>query len=180
MKKMWFYIAILCILISIFSLFTSIITYTANNGEISEYSIIELLEGEKFSDTVLMEYTGKVVWDINGSTVTVLVIIAIVSLLCAVTALVTLRAQYPNRWQFVLAIMGLIGISIPSILVIIAVFLLKNYFRGTIKCGLSPVITPIAMIICIVAVLRRRNKVLKDLQAKMRAKGLIKQAEDLI
>lgn len=176
-KKTWFYVAIMGLIVSIGSLFTSIITYVSISGEVYQYSIIDLLQGDDFSDMVLSQYTGKVLWQMTGSVITGLVILMIASLLCAIIALFTLRAQYPNKWQFMLAIISLIGVAFPSFLVILAVILSGNFFNGTISCGVAPIVSPIAIVICIIAVVRRKNKVDKDL--KERTKGLIWQAGDL-
>lgn len=175
----WFYAAISCIGISVLSLFTSIISYTGLEGITHHYSILGLLQGNDFSDTVLTQYYGPVLWHMVGSTITILSIIFIASLICAVVGLFTLRAQRPNKWNFRLTIIGLIGTTFPSFLVILAVILSGNYFYGSIMCGISPIITPIAMAFCIRVVIRRRNKVLEQLQAEMKAKGLIWNAGDL-
>ena len=66
-----------------------------------------------------------------------------------------------------------------SFLIILGVILSADYFPGTLSCGLSPIITPIAMAVCIRVVIRRRNKVLEQLSAEMQAQGLIQPAGDL-
>ena len=178
-KKQWFYIALACVVISVLSLFTSIITYTAPNGVAQSYSLIDLLQGNAFRDDVLSQYNGPVLWRMGGATVSILAFMAVAALACAVIGLVTLRAQRPNKWNFVLTLVGLVGTAFPSFLVILAVLLSNNFFTGKISCGLSPVITPVAMVICIYVVIRRRNKVLEQLRKEMEAKGLIWQAGDL-
>lgn len=178
-KKKWFYVAIACVAVSVLSLFTSIITYTAPSGVATPYSLLDLLQGTEFRDNVLSQYRGPVLWSMGGSTVSVLAFIAVAALVCAIVGLVTLRAQRPNKWNFVLTIVGLIGTSFPSFLVILAVVLSGDYFNGSISCGVSPVITPVAMVICIYVVIRRRNKVLEQLRMEMEAKGMIWQAGDL-
>lgn len=175
----WFYVAISCVGISVLSLFTSIISYTAIDGAVYHYSILGLLQGNKFSDTVLTQYYGPVLWNMVGSTITVLSLIFIASLICAVVGLMTLRAQKPNKLNFRLTIVGLLGTSFPSFLVILAVILSGNYFNGSIMCGISPIITPVAMAFCIRVVIRRRNKVMEQLQAEIKEKGLIWSAGDL-
>lgn len=178
-NKKWFTIAISCVGISVLSLFTSIISYTNVQGVQFHYSIIGLLQGDNFSDTVLTQYYGPVLWNMVGSTVSILSVLFIASLICSIIGLFTLRAQRPNKWNFRLTIIGLIGTTFPSFMVILAVILSGNYFNGSIMCGISPIITPIAMAFCIRVVFRRRNKVIQQLQAEMKAKGLIWNAGDL-
>ena len=69
--------------------------------------------------------------------------------------------------------------SIPSILIIIGVLVSSEFYYGTIGCGIAPIFTPIAMLICVRTVLRRKDKVKAALQAKVAAEGLLKQAGDL-
>lgn len=178
-RKQWFYLAIFCMLVSIASLFTSIITYTTPSGAVISYSLPDLLQGSSFRDTVLSQYTGPVLWKMGGSTVSILAGLAVASVVCALVGLLTLRAQYPNTWQFVLTLAGLVGTAVPSFLVILAVLLSRDHFRGSISCGLAPLVTPVAMAVCIQAVIRRRSKVLEQLRANAEAQGLIRQAGDL-
>ncbi len=178
-KKKWFYVAISGLLVSILSLFTSIITYTAPGGRSTSYSLQDLLTSNSFRDNVLSQYTGPVLWEMGGATVSLLAFLAVAAVLCAVVGLLTLRAQRPNTWQFVLTVAGLAGTAFPSFLVLLAVALSGDYFYGTISCGIAPIVTPIAMVVCIRAVIRRRNKVLEELRAELEAEGLVFQAGDL-
>ncbi len=178
-KNKWFYVAMSSLAVSLLSLFTSIISYTPPRGKTVHYNLTSLLFETKFRDDVLSEYTGPVLWKMGGATVSILALVAVAAVLCALVGLVTLRKQRPNTWQFVLTLAGLVGTAFPSFLVILAVLLSDNYFPGDITCGISPIIMPIAMVICILAVIRRRNKVLEQLRREMEAKGLVFQAGDM-
>ena len=178
-KNRWFHVAVGSLAVSILSLFTSIVSYTAPGGGTTHYNLINLLSGTDFLDNVLWYYTGPVFWKMEGPTVSVLAFGAAAAMVCALMGLITLRKQRPNTWQFILTLVGLVGTTFPSFLVILAVMLSDNYFPGNISCGVSPVITPVAMVICILAVIRRRNKVLEQLRREMEAKGLVFQAGDL-
>ncbi len=178
-KNRWFYVAILSIIASIASLFTPIITYESEEGMVYKYTVIELIEGEDFTNTVLCRYTGPVLWDITGSIVTGLMILTVISLICAVIAIFTLRAQYPGTWNFVLAFAGLVGIMLPVVLVIVAVVLSDKYFRGTISCGAAPAIIVTAMIVSMLAVTQRKNKVIEQCRKEAEAKKLLRKAGDL-
>lgn len=178
-KKKWFYVAISCVAVSVLSLFFSIITYISPTGKVTHYNLINLLFETGFRDDVLGQYTGPVLWNMGGATVSLLAALAVAAVVCALVGLFTLRAQRPNTWQFILTLVGLVGTAFPSFLVILAVLLSENYFRGYLVCGISPIITPIAMVACIFVVVRRRNKVLEQLRKEMEAKGLVFQAGDL-
>lgn len=178
-KKKWFYVAFGCVIVSVLSLFTSIITYTSPVGIRSSFSLIDLMEGTQFSNTVLRQYKGPVLWHINGATVSGLAMLAVAALICAIVGLITLRAQRPNRWNFILTLVGLVGTAFPSFMIILAVILSGRYFSGTVSCGISPIITPVAMLFCIHVVIRRKNKVQEQLRRELEAQGQIWSAGDL-
>ena len=178
-KSGWFYIALGCIAVSIVSMFTSIIIYIDSKGKIYSYNILRLLEGNGFSNFVLSKYTGPVYMILTGRWITVLAVISIVSIIFAVVGLLTLRVQYPTTWQFVLTITGLCGTLLPSLLIIYGVFVSKRYFTGELRCGIYPIITPIAMAVCVAAVLQRRDRVKKQNLERIRREGMIRKAGDI-
>lgn len=178
-KNKWFPVAISCMAVSVLSLFSSIFIYRTPNGRMIHYNLIDLLFETSFMDDVLFYYTGPVLWEMGGATVSVLACIAVAAVACALIGLFTLRKQRPNTWQFVLTLVGLLGTSFPSFLVILAVILSENYFPGNLTCGYAPIITPIAMVTCMMVVVRRRNKVLEQLQKEMQEKGLVFRAGDM-
>lgn len=179
-NKRWFYISMTCLIISVVSLFISIVTYTTPAGDSYSYNIVGLLfQGHDFSQRVLNSYTGPVFATFTGVKITAMAAIAIIAFICAFTGLMTIRAQYPTTGQFILTFLGLIGTAVPSVLILILVFLSRNYFIGTVSCGLAPIITPIAMIISIITVKRRKDKVAEELRRRAMAKGLIRRATDM-
>ena len=180
-RKGWFYLAVGCLIVSLISLFLPIIRYTDSIIDY-QFNIIDLVKGNSsFEFLVLEEYTGPVLWKITDFTVSVLAVIAVVSLFLAVAGLITLRAQRPNTKQFVLTIIGLIGVSIPSVTVIICVLSFGHYYSdgGFLSLGIAPIISPIALLISIGAVIRRKNKVEEEMRKEAEEKGLIWKAGDL-
>ena len=174
-EKGWFYMSMGCISISLLSLFLPIFQSYGIN-----FNIIDLINGNSyFAQNVIGAYTGPVIWNITSDTVAVLSVIAIAALICAIVGLVTLRAQYPNTKNFILTIVGLIGILIPSVVSVICVVGLGQYFPGGLRLGIAPIISPIAIIVSIGAVIRRKNKVAEELQKKAEEKGLIWKAGEL-
>lgn len=190
-KKIEYYIAVCCLIISIISMFMPIVSYKVSYGYQSHYfktnagasysfNIIDLIRGsEDFNQIILVEYKGPVVWNITRGMCSILGIIAVLAIVCAAIGLFTLRVQRPNTRQFILTIVGLIGIAVPSVVIIVVVFMCGKYYSGTLSCGIAPILSPIAMLVSLCAVIRRKNKVAEALRKEMEEKGLIRQAKDL-
>lgn len=180
-KKSWFGISLGCVGVSIISLFLPVIIYLPKGGTSKlTFNIIDMLgESKDFNFYVLHQYYGPIVWDISEVTTAILTILVLVAILCAVGGIFTLRAQRPNTWQFVLTIIGLVGVAIPSIVLIVCVLGYGKYFEGSIGFGVAPIITPLAMITCIITVIGRKNRVAEQLRKEAMAKGLIREAGDL-
>ncbi|MGN1165610.1 MAG: hypothetical protein ACI4S2_04185 [Lachnospiraceae bacterium] len=173
--KGWFYLAIGCIVISLLSLFLPIFESYGFT-----FNIIDLISGsEDFTFFVIEGYTGPVIWNITTGTVVALAIIAVVALICAILGLITLKAQRPNTKNFILTIIGLVGILIPSITAIICVVGFGQYYSGGLRLGIAPIISPIAIMVSIAAVIRRKNKVAEEMEKEVKEKGLIWKAGDL-
>lgn len=177
-RNNWFYIAMGSLIISILSLFTSVVTYRDPGGNVFRYNILDLFYGDGFVDDVLAYYRGDVLWKIDTGTVRFLAFLAIAALVISVVGICTIRAQHPRKWQLIMTIFGLIGTSIPAMLVFFAVSQSRNGFDGNMGCGFAPVIMPVATIVSIVAVLYRQNNVNRELEAA-KEKKLIWEAEDL-
>lgn len=175
----WFYLAIGCVAASLLSMFLPIITYKQGNLKFN-FNIIDLVGGNSDFDYYVLEcYEGPVVWKITSAITSVLAIIAIVALICAIVGIVTLRAQRPNTKQFVITLAGLVGILIPSFVIIIIVLVYGRFYDGTLSLGIAPIIAPIALGTSMGAVVRRKNKVAEELRKELEEKGLIWRAGDL-
>ena len=87
--------------------------------------------------------------------------------------------QRPNKGSFVLSLVGIIGTAIPSIIVMIAAPVSRQYLPGFFQVGVYPIITPIAMALCIVTVTRKHKKTQAEIQAAEKAKGLLRPGGDL-
>ncbi len=174
-KKGWFYLAVSCIAVSFLSMFLPIFI---NNG--NSYNILDLInQNSEFEKNVIQAYEGPVIWNLTSGLVATLAFLGALSLICAIVGLVTLRAQRPNTMNFALTIAGLVGILIPSLTAIICVTGFKQYYPGGLSLGIAPVISPLAIIISILAVIRRKNKVAEELRKEVEDKGLIWKAGDL-
>lgn len=175
----WFYVAIGCVAISLLSMFLPIITYREGSLYFN-FNVIDLVVGNNnFNYYVLEKYQGPVVWKITSEITSSLAIVAVAALVCAIVGLITLRVQRPNTKQFIITFVGLVGISIPSIIIIVIVLMYGQYYAGTLSFGAAPIVSPIALIISMGAVIRRKNKVAEELRKEVEEKGLIWKAGDL-
>lgn len=175
-KKRWLYTAALMLLLSVASSFLPVLSYRTQDGQVYRYNLIQLIQGGDFTRQVLYGYTDTVYWEINEAWVTAFAVISVLSLLCAVIGLFTLRQQRPNIMQFWLTMVGLAGTSLPALLVLFAVLVFQKGFPGTLSIGLYPVIAPVAAIISVAAVYRRKNKYQEELRRELQARGKIWQA----
>ena len=175
-KRIWLYTASLMLLLSVISSFLPVLSYWTPEGSVYRYNLIQLIQGEDFTREVLYGYKDTVYWEINEVWVTFFALISVLSLLCAVIGLITLRQQRPNIMQFWLTMAGLAGTSLPALLVLFAVLFFQKGFPGTLSPGLYPLIAPAAAIISVAAVYRRKNKYQEELRRELEAEGKIWQA----
>lgn len=179
-KNNWFYLALTSLALSIASMFLPILKYTTTAGKQYTFTLPDLLRGSDAYESVVMEqYDGPVILELNGRAAAILGVLAVLAILCALIGLFSLRAQRPKTGQFVLTIIGLVGVSIPSLLLIGCVLGFQKYYSGVIQFGIAPILSPLAIVICLVAVRYRRSHVSKRLREEAEASGLIEQAGDL-
>ena len=180
MKKniQWLLPVLTCIIASVASVFLPVLTYKHPKGWSISFNIFDFLEPGKLAN-VLSTYTGAFSMDIDPVVVTILAIAAVLAIVAAFVGVITMSMQRPNTWQFVLALIGIIGTAIPSVLVFLAVILSKNYFPGTFSFGVYPIITPIAMVLCLITVTQKHRKTQAERLAAEKAKGLIRPGGDL-
>lgn len=165
----WLGVALACLLISIISMFLPVLTYEYADGRtVIEFSVLDFLDPDELTD-VLSQYTGAFAVKVDSSVAVILACLAVLAIVAAFVGVITMSVQRPNKWQFVLAMIGLVGTAIPSILVFAAVLLSVRYFPGTFSCGVYPVITPISMVVCMYMVTHRHRHTQAELEAEKRA-----------
>lgn len=172
-KRIWLYAAAIALGVSVLSSFMTILSYKSPTGVVYRYNLLGLIEGNSFTKNVLAFYEDTVYWNINNTWVTLLTIVSVASLICSIVGLLSLRQQRPNIKQFWLTIIGLIGTSLPALLVLIAVPMFRSGFPGQLSYGVYPVIAPIATLISVLAVYRKKNKVQEELRKELEDKGKI-------
>lgn len=179
-KKNWFYLALTALALSVASLFLPILKYTTSGGTKYSFTLPDLLLGNEAYESVVMEqYDGPVILELNSRAAAILGALAVLAFVCALVGLFSLRAQRPKTRQFILTIVGLVGVSIPSLLLIVCVLGFQNYYSGVIQFGIAPILSPLAIVLCLVAVCYRQSHVSKRLRKEAEASGLIHQAGDL-
>lgn len=180
MKKniQWLLPVLACIIASVASIFLPVLTYQFPSGNKASFNVFGFIEPDGLS-AILRTYTGSFVVNIDAVVVTILAIAAVLAIVAAFVGVITMSLQRPNTWQFVLALVGIIGTAIPSVLIFLAVILSKNYFPGTFSFGVYPIITPIAMVLCLITVTKKHKKTQAELRAAEKAKGLIRPGGDL-
>ena len=180
MKKniQWLLPVLACIVASVASVFLPVLTYQYPHGQEIGYNIFDFIEPVELG-RIMSTYSGSFVVNIGQGFVTVLAVCAVLAIVAAFVGVITMSLQRPNTWQFVLALVGIIGTAIPSVVVFLAVILSKNYFPGVFRFGVYPIITPIAMVLCMITVTRKHKRTQAEIRAAEKAKGLIRPGGDL-
>ena len=168
------------LVISILSAFTTIVGYTNSSGTHRSFSLVDLLsDAEGFGSFVFDEYMGKAYAQYQPWQIFALIALGTAAIACAFVGLKRLSKQTDNRTSFVLTIIGLVGTMAPSVIIFICIVSLKGNYMGTISCGIYPVMSPVAMVICIFAVTRMRRRNIEYRKKLKEAEGLIFKGGDL-
>lgn len=180
MKKsiQWLLPVLTCLIASVASIFLPVLSYEYPNGQSVAFNVFDFVEPDELSQ-ILFTYSGSLRMGVDPVVVVILAIAAVLSIIAAFVGVITMSRQRPNTWQFVLALVGIIGTAIPSVLIFLAVILSKNYFPGTFSFGVYPIITPIAMVLCMITVTKKHRKTQAEIRAAEKAKGLIRRGGDL-
>lgn len=177
-KKTWLSITLICLSFSILSVFLPVITYKHPDGMKQNFNVFGFMQPEAL-DNILHKYTGKATLNIGEEQIPIFAVIAILAIVAAFAGVITMSAQRPNRWQFVLALVGLIGTLLPAVLLYVLVISSINHFPGIFILGAYPIITPIAMGICIYMVTRKHKLTQEEMAADRIAAQFIRTMGDL-
>ena len=172
-------LAYLCIIISILSMFTTIVSYTNSEGVYRSFSVLDFLMSDDYDTFVSGEYAGPVYWSVPVSVVRIFVVIAVLAEISAIVGLAILSKQKKTKWSFIFTIAGLIGMMAPCLLILIGVVLLADGYQGVIASGIYPIVSMTAMIISLFAVMRIQIKNMEYQKKLNEAEGLIFRAGDL-
>ena len=168
-------VAYICIALSIISMFTTVISYTNSKGICRTFSILDFWKSSDYDTFVSSEYVGVVYLSIPVSVIRLFSIAAVCAEICAVIGLLFLSQQKERLWPLVLTIGGLLGTMAPSLLIWIAVFLLRDGYPGAIKVGIYPFVSISAKVISIMAAVMvyERNIKFRKKRDAIEAEGLM-------
>ncbi|SDZ95503.1 hypothetical protein SAMN05216349_10317 [Oribacterium sp. KHPX15] len=162
------------LVIAVLSAFTTIVGYTNRDGVHRTFTIIDFLkDANGFGSFVFNEYTGKGLVVFAPWQLYVLIALGTVAIICSFIGLMKLSKQTDNRASYALTILGLIGTMAPSVVLFIEIFMLKSKYLGEISCGIYPIVSPIAMIVCIAAAVKMRRRNNQFRKKFKEAEGLI-------
>ena len=93
--------------------FLPVLTYTYPNGQSTSFHVFGFIEPIELSE-ILGTYSGAFVVNIDQVAVTILAVAAVLAIFAAFVSVITMFLQRPNTWQFVLALVGIIGTANSS------------------------------------------------------------------
>jgi hypothetical protein len=67
----------------------------------------------------------------------------------------------------------------PSVVIFVCIVALKDNYLGTISCGIYPIVSPIAMIVCLSTTTQMRKRNVEYRKKLKEAEGLIFRGGDL-
>lgn len=175
----WLAPVLICIIASVASVFLPVLTYVYPNGDKVSFNVFGFTEPSTDLLEILATYDGPFNIYFPNILLTVAAVVAVLAIIAAFVGVITMSLQRPNTWQFVLALIGIIGTAIPAIILIIAAPISRHFFPGTFQFGIYPIITPITMGMCMFMVTRKHKRTKAQLLAAEKAKGLIRPAGDL-
>lgn len=158
-KNAGLWIALVWLLLGVFSMFVSVVSYTTPAGVKTRYAIQDLIDGQRFSQEVLRQYTGSFKLEIGSWALTLLCVLAVCAIVSALLGILILSKQRPARWPFVMTVLGVVGTAIPALLILFAALLSASAFPGKIAPGVYPIVTPVAVLLCLLLVTRERKRV---------------------
>lgn len=175
--KLW--IAFVWIVLSVLSLFVSVVSYAQPGESRKTYALQHLLDGESFSHEVLYQYNGSLKVAIGSWVLTLLCVLGVAAIIAALVGIAVMSKQRPVKWPFVLTLFGVIGTAIPALLILLATLVSIGSFPGTISPGIYPIITPFAVLLCLIIVIQERKRVKLAHQTASRS-GLLRKGGDLL
>lgn len=183
-KKNWFYTAVGAIILSIASLLLPVITYrSARTGSTTQFNIFKLFDTNTLISTVFDEYRGDFLQEMSNGDISfwvvILCLVGITAIVLAFVGINSMTKQYESAKPFRLAIWGLVGTAIPSIVLLTLYMFSKNQYAGTMHLGAYIFVTPVAMVIACLTVTAKYRLSQEEAAAQDEAKKYIRPAGDL-
>ena len=183
-KKNWLYTSIGAIVLSVASLLLPVITYrSARTGATTQFNIFKLFDTSTLISIVFDEYRGDFLREMSNSDISFWVVIicllGITAIILAFVGINSMTKQYESAKPFRLAICGLVGTAIPSIVLLTLYMFSKNQYAGTMHLGAYIFVTPVAMVIACLTVTAKYRLSQEEANARDEAKKNIRPAGDL-
>lgn len=186
-NKNWMFLSSGALVLSLLSLFLPIITYKANYGndigETYTFNFLRLLDGHSFAEYVLSEYQGSFLYGMSTAAANyilgILCTIGAVAIVLSSIGLRSMSKQYESLWPFRLTLAGIVCTAIPAIVILVAVLMSGTDFIGDVHVGAYSCITPIAMIVSCITVIKRHRLTKEEMHIQKIASMYIKPAGDL-
>lgn len=183
-KKNWLYTSIGAIVLSVASLLLPVITYrSARTGATTQFNIFKLFDTSTLISIVFDEYRGDFLREMSNSDISFWVVIicllGITAIILAFVGINSMTKQYESAKPFRLAICGLVGTAIPSIVLLTLYMFSKNQYAGTMHLGAYIFVTPVAMVIACLTVTAKYRLSQEEANARDEAKKYIRPAGDL-
>lgn len=168
------------LVISVSSAFTTIVGYTNSTGEHRTFSLIDFLtDSNGFGAFVFTEYIGRAYVQYKSWQLFLLITLGAIAIICALAGLMRLSRQTDNLLSFILTIIGLVMTMAPALIIIICTVALKEYYLGVISCGIYPLISPVAMTVCVVAATKMRRRNIAYRKKRKEVEGLLTKSGNL-
>lgn len=166
--------------VAVLSAFTTIVGYTNRSGVHRTFNLLDFLtDASGIGSFVFKEYVGRTLVFYESWQLFVLIALGAAAIVCAFVGLLRLSNQTDNQLSFVLTLVGLIGTMAPSVVIFVCIVALKDNYLGTISCGIYPIVSPIAMIVCLCATTQMRKRNIEYRKKLKEADGLIFRGGDL-
>ena len=183
-KKSWMVVSISAIVLSVLSLLLPVLTYTsARTGRTTGYNIFSLVFNSDMVREVFGEYNGRFLYGLDygfiGVLVFLLALIGITAIILAFVGIKSMAKQYESARPFKLAMCGLIGTAIPSVLLLILFLVSRNRYDGVMSLGAYIIITPVAMVLACLTVVNRHRLTQEEIRLQQEASAYIRPAGDL-
>lgn len=176
--NIWVALAMGGIVLSLLSLLLPVLRYTGRDAVSHRYSLITILRDTNgFAKTIFNDYRGDFLRGLPYSTVTALTLtvaaLGVGAIVLSFVGLISLSRQYTNRKSYILSLCGLAGTAVPALIILTLVLLSRNYFVGSIRCGVYEFITPVTMLLSCRAVTYKHKASLEQLKAAEKARQYV-------
>lgn len=180
-NKNWMYVSFAALACSVLSLILPVVYYSTGGWNYA-YNVFGLM-GSSFIDDVMSEYVGSFMYGTDRYTVSFLIVLlcltGVAAIVCSFVGLKSMSKQYESQWPFRLTLAGILLTALPAMVLLVAVTMSGGWFSGTLSPGAYMFVTPAAMVISCLAVVKRHRLNQDELRIQQAAAQYIRPAGDL-